>query len=32
MKNKVLDDVFAAIVVVAVPVAMYHLLILMLCR
>jgi hypothetical protein len=32
MKNKVLDDVFAAIVVVAVPVAMYHLLIFMLCR
>jgi|688.fasta_scaffold1286713_2 hypothetical protein len=32
MKNKVLDDVLAAIVVVAVPVAMYHLLIFMLCR
>jgi hypothetical protein len=32
MKNKILDDVFAAIVVVAVPVAMYHLLIFMLCR
>jgi hypothetical protein len=32
MKNKVLDDVFAAIVVVAVPVVMYHLLIFMLCR
>jgi hypothetical protein len=32
MKNKLLDDVLAAIVVVAVPVAMYHLLIFMLCR
>jgi hypothetical protein len=32
MKNKVLDDVLAAIVVVAVPVAMYHLLIFMICR
>jgi hypothetical protein len=32
MKNKVLDDVFAAIVVVAVPVAMYHLLIFLICR
>lgn len=32
MKNKVLDDVLAAIVVVAVPIAMYHLLIFMLCR
>ncbi len=32
MKNKVLDDVLAAIVVVAIPVAMYHLLIFMLCR
>jgi hypothetical protein len=32
MKNKILDDVFAAIVVVAVPVAMYHLLIFLICR
>lgn len=32
MKNKVLDDVLAAIVVVAIPIAMYHLLIFMLCR
>lgn len=32
MKNKLLDDVLAAIVVLAVPVAMYHLLIFMLCR
>lgn len=32
MNNKVLDDVLAALVVVAVPVAMYHLLIFMLCR
>ena len=32
MKSKVLDDVLAAIVVVAVPVAMYHLLIFLICR
>jgi hypothetical protein len=32
MKSKLLDDVLAAIVVVAVPVAMYHLLIFLICR
>lgn len=32
MKSKLLDDVLAALVVVAVPVAMYYLLIFMLCR
>jgi len=32
MKSKLLDDVLAALVVVAVPVAMYYILIFMLCR
>jgi hypothetical protein len=32
MRNKLLDDVLAALVVVAVPIAMYYILIFMLCR